>query len=143
MSHIRISPKHGLNPTIPVCFHCGQQKNEIALLGKLKNDAEASKYTVLDYEPCDACKEQIKSEYVMLTGVTPIQPDARMPITKMDGKEYYPTESIKIRERILGDIFPSEELVSSLKDKRRGFIEDAALQSLKAFFQAAMQEEKE
>ena len=28
---IKLSPKHGLNPTIPVCFWCGEERNEVAL----------------------------------------------------------------------------------------------------------------
>ena len=55
---IKISPKYGVNPTIPVCFFCGEQKNEIALMGKMKGDIEAPKNMVLDYEPCEHCKEQ-------------------------------------------------------------------------------------
>ena len=54
---IPLSPKHGLNPTIPICFWCGKKKNEIALLGKMKEDAEAPRHCVLDYEPCDECKK--------------------------------------------------------------------------------------
>ena len=55
---IKISPKYGVNPTIPVCFFCGEPKNEIALMGKMKGDIEAPKNMVLDYEPCEHCKEQ-------------------------------------------------------------------------------------
>ena len=32
---IKLSPKHGLNPTIPVCFWCGEERNEVALLGHI------------------------------------------------------------------------------------------------------------
>lgn len=35
MSSIKLSSKHGVNPTIPVCFFCGEEKNEIALLGRI------------------------------------------------------------------------------------------------------------
>lgn len=43
MSSIKLSPKHGVNPTIPVCFFCGKPKNEIALMGRMggKEDIEA------------------------------------------------------------------------------------------------------
>ena len=59
---IRVSKKYGVNPTIPVCFFCGEEKNEIALLGKITNkqtkeEIEAPMRMVLDYEPCDKCKE--------------------------------------------------------------------------------------
>ena len=56
---IKISPKHGLNPTIPVCFWCGKQKNEIALMGRMKDDIEAPKNMVLDYVPCEDCQSRM------------------------------------------------------------------------------------
>ena len=49
---IKISPKYGVNPSLINCFFCGESKG-IALMGKLKNDAEAPKECVMDYEPCD------------------------------------------------------------------------------------------
>lgn len=106
---IKISPKYGVNPTIPVCFWCGKEKNEIALLGRIRrketrktaygttvnhtvdDDMEAPRNMVLDYEPCDACREQF------LQGVQVIEcdtasPDERMPISKDDtGNPVYPT----------------------------------------------------
>ena len=63
MSSIKLSEKYGVNPTIPVCFFCGEEKNEVALLGKItdkqtKEEIEAPMRMVIDYEPCDKCKEQ-------------------------------------------------------------------------------------
>lgn len=63
MSSIKLSEKYGVNPTIPVCFFCGEEKNEVALLGKItdkhtREEIEAPMKMVLDYEPCDKCKEQ-------------------------------------------------------------------------------------
>lgn len=57
---IRISEKHGANPTIPICFFCGEDKNEVALLGKLSGDKEAPMRMWIngDYEPCDECKKK-------------------------------------------------------------------------------------
>lgn len=56
---IKISPKYGLNPTIPVCFWCGKQKNEIALMGRMTDDIEAPKNMVLDYVPCEECQSHM------------------------------------------------------------------------------------
>lgn len=56
---IKISPKYGLNPTIPVCFWCGKQKNEIALMGRMTDDIEAPKNMVLDYVPCEECQNRM------------------------------------------------------------------------------------
>lgn len=94
---IKISPKHGVNPTIPVCFYCGEPKNEIALLGKIGGrgeDLEAPKHLVIDYEPCDKCKEmwqqgvplvEAVSSYYIKDNRPPIQED------KATGTLLYPT----------------------------------------------------
>lgn len=90
MSSIKLSQKHGVNPTIPVCFFCGEQKNEIALLGKLKGDVEAPKNCVLDYEPCDKCKEHMNMG-VTLIEVSDVQPmDKRPPLTARGNQQVYP-----------------------------------------------------
>jgi hypothetical protein len=52
---IRLHPKHGLNATIPVCFLCGKDKNEIALLGAAYHD-EAPMHMCIDKSPCDECR---------------------------------------------------------------------------------------
>lgn len=52
---IRLSQKHGVNPSITKCFWCGNDTG-IALLGKLPGDVEAPRYVFGGYEPCDTCK---------------------------------------------------------------------------------------
>ena len=61
---IKLSPKHGLNPTIPVCFWCGEERNEVALLGHIGDgrkheDFEAPRHMVIDYEPCEKCRAKM------------------------------------------------------------------------------------
>ena len=92
MSGIRLSPKHGVNPTMGKCMWCGEPTNEIALLGKLKGDIEAPRYSVLNYNPCDKCKE-IWSQGVALIECTPNEfEDGRPPFTKdAVGEPVYPT----------------------------------------------------
>lgn len=58
---IELSPKYGVNPTIPLCFWCGRKKDEIALLGRIRKgqkngDFEAPRYSVINYQPCDICQ---------------------------------------------------------------------------------------
>lgn len=88
---IEVSPKHGLNPTIPVCFWCGKDKNEIALLGRIRektknryganvtkrdSDIEAPSRMVIDYEPCDECQKMWDSGVAVIeVQETPINPD--------------------------------------------------------------------
>lgn len=89
---IKLSPKHGVNPTIGKCMWCGEPIGELALLGKLKGDVEAPRYSVLSYEPCDKCKE-IWKQGVALIECTPNEfEDGRPPFTKdSDGVAVYPT----------------------------------------------------
>lgn len=94
---IPLSPKHGLNPTIPVCAWCGEPKNEIALMGRIKTnvkgeDPEAPMHCVLDYEPCDKCKEQWSQGVAVLEATTVRPTPYRPPIqVQKDGTEIYPT----------------------------------------------------
>lgn len=57
MKGIRLSEKHGVNPTLPKCFWCGEDTGEVALLGRLPDDAEAPRSCFLSYDRCPACKE--------------------------------------------------------------------------------------
>lgn len=77
---INLSPKYGINPTVPICFWCNKERNEIAALGKLPNDAKAPDSCLLDYCPCDQC-EAIMHRGIVLIGTT-AQPfaDDRPPI---------------------------------------------------------------
>lgn len=70
MSRLRLHSKHGLNPTIPTCFWCGKDKNEIALLGA-KYPGEAPMHMVVDYQPCEDCQAK------MAQGVTLIEASPR------------------------------------------------------------------
>ena len=76
---IKLSPKYGVNPTIPVCFFCGKPKNEVALLGKMGGkgeDIEAPMHMVIDYEPCDECKANMDMG-ITIMGVVTKNPDNR------------------------------------------------------------------
>lgn len=118
---IRLSPKHGVNPCIPVCFFCGEDKNEIALLGKIdKNDSEAPRRAVLDYEPCEKCKK-LMSQGVALIGVTttPNNPGQR-PIQQNQEATLYPTGNLVIMRpdavrRLLSDHDMAENIIKSGK----------------------------
>ena len=61
--NILLSEKHGVNPSITTCFYCGEATG-IALMGKLKDDAEAPRECCMSLEPCDNCKEKYK-DYVL------------------------------------------------------------------------------
>ena len=65
---IRISPKHGLNPAVPVCFFCGQHKNELVIPGYISaGDPEAPRNAVWDMEPCADCAEKMKLGILLIS----------------------------------------------------------------------------
>lgn len=87
---IRISPKHGLNPCIPVCAFCGKEKNEIALLGRLKGDAEAPHNAIIDYVPCEECQANWSMGVALICTSTSPQTEGQPPLTEREGVGIYP-----------------------------------------------------
>jgi hypothetical protein len=62
---IKLHPQHGVNPTIPVCFWCGEDKNEVALLGAAYL-GETPHRMVLNYEPCGSCKAKMETGIALI-----------------------------------------------------------------------------
>ena len=117
---IKLSKKYGVNPTIPICFWCGEMKNEVALLGKLKGDVEAPHSCILDYEPCDECKKNM-SMGVTLIGTTkkPIREDLP-PIRDNETETLYPTGQWLVvtkeaAKRYFSEVASEEEIESAEK----------------------------
>lgn len=117
---IKLSPKYGLNPTIPVCFWCGQPKNEIALLGKLGDrrkgeDIEAPRECVLDYEPCATCKENMDNGFTLME--VSEQPTSKgQPPMQTSPTNLYPTgRFVVLKMEAAERIFKKEYITSSRK----------------------------
>lgn len=85
--NITLHREHGLNPTIPVCFWCGEEKGEIALLGN-KYKGEAPRHMVMDYEPCLACQERFKQGILVIEADTKPVGEGQPPF---NGQDAYPT----------------------------------------------------
>ena len=64
---IRLSEKHGVNPTMPRCFYCQEAKNMVMLVGRLPGDREAPKDAVWDMEPCDTCKDLMQAGVICIS----------------------------------------------------------------------------
>lgn len=98
---IPISPKYGLNPTIPICIFCKKPKNELALLGRIQkrdpdtgravrgSDIEAPKHMILDSQPCEECLKDFQKG-VALIGVVdhPVYENVN-PVKKTDTQTLY------------------------------------------------------
>lgn len=64
---IKLSEKHGVNPSMLCCPVCGKEYG-IALLGKLKGDVEAP-MRIIGNELCDDCKMKAGQDKVYLLAV--------------------------------------------------------------------------
>ena len=63
--YINLSPKYGVNPSVLHCFICGKETG-LALLGKLKGDAEAPHDISNPNELCDDCKKALeKGKFIL------------------------------------------------------------------------------
>lgn len=64
---IKLSPKHGVNPSMLICPLCKKEQG-IALMGKLKNDEKAP--LQIYGEPCQECMEEVvKNNRVLVIGI--------------------------------------------------------------------------
>jgi hypothetical protein len=123
---IILSPEHGVNPTVPVCYYCGKEKNQVALLGKMEGDVKAPSRMVIDAEPCDECAEHMKIG-VMLIGVR----------NGETGENPYRTGDVLIvtldaAERMFG--------TGKFGKNRACFVPDTIMQQLKSMHAEAMKE---
>jgi hypothetical protein len=64
---IRLSEKHGLNPTLVRCFVCGEDTGELALMGRLPGDAEAPRRMALNKRPCEKCRGLMAQGVVLIS----------------------------------------------------------------------------
>lgn len=63
---IRLSPRHGVNPSLDCCFFCMKPKG-LALFGQLRGDQEAPRHVVTDHEPCNECKGWMEQGVVLIS----------------------------------------------------------------------------
>ena len=138
---IELSPKHGVNPCIPICCWCGKEKNEVALLGRIReknpmtgktvkgSDVEAPMKCVLDYEPCEECVNKWKDAGAVIVcevSHTPVQANMPPIMKDRDGSELYPTMSMvgiseDAAERLFG---------KPIEAGRMTMMEDVAFQNM-------------
>lgn len=108
---IRISEKHGVNPSLDTCFFCGEPK-AVVMFGKLKGDAEAPRKVMLNYEPCGDCAKKM-AEGITCVEVT-TQANGMPPIQD----ELYPTGRwCVIKKEAAKAVFNNDSSKMLLEDK--------------------------
>ena len=113
---IKVSPKHGVNPTMVKCYVCGEPTNEIALLGRLPGDAESPHYAVLDKRPCEVCQHWMK-EGVILISVRDGE----------SGDDPYRTGGwCVVKDDAIRTIITPQSVADDILEHRTAFVPDAA-----------------
>ena len=106
---IRLSPKHGVNPSLAVCYYCGEDQGDIILPGKLPNDAEAPRRAVWHKVPCDKCKE------LMAKGVMVVRVDEEKRPSR--GEPYRTGELVVVKDEAVARIFSAEFAQTALASR--------------------------
>lgn len=92
MSSIKLSKEYGANPSIQKCFFCGRDKGIVLFghLGGRGRDLEAPKSCVMDYEPCEECKADMRLGVALIEVSNEMPEDERPPIKTKGGENVYP-----------------------------------------------------
>jgi hypothetical protein len=85
---IRLSGKHGVNPSIGKCFYC-LEDDAIVLFGALPDDAEAPRCCgVINLQPCHKCKEHMKQGIILISvqdgGMASLEKEQREYMAKLE-----------------------------------------------------------
>lgn len=116
---VRLSEKHGLNPSLVKCYFCGE---DVAPLGRLPGDAEAPRAGVHDMEPCDACAS-LMSRGVLLISVRDEEIERINQAREEIPNPYRTGGWIVVRDEAVSRIFNAED-AEDLRHRRWGYIED-------------------
>lgn len=120
---VRISEKHGVNPAIPKCYYCNEDKNMIILAGRLPGDKEAPRGAVWDMEPCDQCKEWMRQGIICISVKDPKTPDEHINPYRTGNWSVVTEDFIR---RVVEDI----EMREGICKRRVAFIPDDAWEML-------------
>jgi len=111
---IKLSKKHGVNPSIEICFLCGKEKG-IILFGKMKKDAEAPKQACYNKQPCESCKKMMEQGIMF--------------ISVRDGSDkdnpYRTGKLAVVAEESVRDLFKGKDELNSILNNRAVFVEDS------------------
>lgn len=127
MSSIRIHPEFGVNPSLDLCYWCGEAHG-VVLLGYNKNQ-EAPRQMVTSYVPCQKCQDGWAQGVALISVTTRPNSDNQPPINPQAPNErtmghidLYPTgRMVVITKEATLRIF-TEECANDLIKKGRGFI---------------------
>ena len=124
---IRVCEKYGVNPSVGVCFWCGEDDGTVILPGRLKGDAEAPRRAVWSYDPCEKCKGLMAQGFALLEAKHDPERDGQPPM-KSEGRDVYPTGRWMVLKREAAVRLFGEELTKGA----RAFTKPAVLDRIEA-----------
>lgn len=111
---IRLSEKHGVNPSMGVCFFCGEDDGTIALVGRLPGDKEAPRRACFSLEPCEKCQKKAKEEDFVFF----VEMDATGPKGQMAPTGRY----VGVKAEVVRRLINPPELREAILAKRQALI---------------------
>ncbi len=130
---MRLSKKHGVNPSVGVCFWCGNDNGTVILFGSQPRGEKAPDRSVVNYDPCPTCALQFARGIALIECTEHPNDDDRKqpPIQKDHQATLYPTGSyLVIREEAATRLLEPGPMLDGVLAKRRAYMEVAAFQML-------------
>lgn len=124
---IRVSEKHGVNPSLGVCFWCGEDTGTIGLMGRIKDDAEAPRHAVFDYDPCDDCGKKWATG-IGLFEVIPVG-ESDYPPVHNDGAHSFTGRYVIVSEDLINRMF-NKPTAESVLIHRKAYVPPEVLDML-------------
>lgn len=143
MGSIRLSKKHGVNPSVGICFWCGGDDGTVLLVGKLPGDEQAPPRMLASYDPCNTCKEQFDQgvalveahEGPVFEGQDPIQRSGNRALGT--GQELYPTgRYVIVKDEAIPRLLHNCD-TDDVIARRKAFVDTEAFDKLLERFQEA------
>ena len=121
---ITLSPKHGVNPSVTHCECCGKSIG-VAMLGKLKDDAEAPRDIYLGL--CENCQKVVDADGLIIievkdgeTGPNPERTGKMIGITKEAKERIFKDihgNIVYMEENMFQEIFKDVEFQEQKEDE--------------------------
>ena len=138
VSGITLSPKYGLNPAVPKCYYCLQDKSEVVIPGRIDRrvpnrhgidkrevDIEAPRGAIWDMRPCSKCAAFMQKGVILISIRDTEEPPSAN--EKVIWNPFRTGGFAVMPDPLVQKVFASQpELVQMLLKHRYGFISDTA-----------------
>lgn len=124
---LKLSKKHGLNPSLGICFYCGESSGEIVLAGRLPGDAEAPRSACWSMNPCPKCAEYMKQGIILISVRDNDEPKEGRPIPK-DYQPYRTGGWVVVKEHFI-TMYLRGEAAQLILEKRYAYVPDTVWDS--------------